>query len=103
VRDPEALAQLRDWRCKQDQATIAQALYGNWRAEHLFALRQAVAAYRFCHHQIRECDVCIETQLKALPAAKPTVPLRPRVKTRRRNRNRPCLRLAAAVAPSHGR
>ena len=44
-RDPEKLAQLRDYRCKPDEATIARALQGTWRDEHLFALAQAVALY----------------------------------------------------------
>src|SRR5215471_4694037 len=37
-RDPQRLATFRDKRCKHDQATIAKALEGHWRAEHLFAL-----------------------------------------------------------------
>jgi transposase len=89
VRDPVALSKLRDRRCKEDEAAIAQALYGNWREEHLFALRQALAAYHFCHQQVRECDGRIEAQLKALPAAAPAAPLPPRSKSRRRTRNRP--------------
>jgi len=42
ARDPATLATLRDRRCTQDEAQIAKALQGTWRAEHLFALRQAV-------------------------------------------------------------
>jgi transposase len=42
-RDPVKLAKLRDRRCKNDEETIAKALQGNWRAEHLFALQQALA------------------------------------------------------------
>src|SRR5439155_7576024 len=52
ARDPEALAKLRDPRCKQDEAAIARALHGNWRAEHQFALRQALALYEFYHQQL---------------------------------------------------
>ena len=44
-RDPACLARLRDPRCRHDEATIAKALRGNGRAEHLFALRQAVELY----------------------------------------------------------
>jgi hypothetical protein len=83
VRDPQVLAQLRDPRCQADKETIAQALYGNWRDEHLFALAQALAAYRFCHQQVQECDGRIERQLQALPAATPAAPLPPRTKSRR--------------------
>ena len=89
VRDPRALAKLRDCRCKEDEAAIAQALHGNWREEHLFALRQAVAAYHFCHQQIRDCDERIEAGLQALPASPASTPLPERTKARRRNRNRP--------------
>jgi hypothetical protein len=63
-REPLRLAALRDWRCKEDQTTIAQALHGTLREEHLFALQQAVAAYEFCHQQIQECDVKIAAQLQ---------------------------------------
>ena len=55
-RDPVKLAKLRDPRCKNDEETIAKALQGNWREEHLFALRQAYELYRFHHQQIVECD-----------------------------------------------
>ena len=41
-RDPYKLAKLRDVRCRNDEETIALALQGNWRDEHLFELRQAV-------------------------------------------------------------
>jgi transposase len=48
-----------------------------------------VAAYHFCHQQLRECDGRIEEQLKTLPAAAAPAPLPERTKARRRNRNRP--------------
>ena len=38
-RDPQALAALRDPKCKNDAAAIAKALEGTWRPEHLFALQ----------------------------------------------------------------
>src|SRR5947209_12108999 len=41
-RDPQRLASHRDRRCTHDQAPIAKALEGHWRAEHLFALQQAL-------------------------------------------------------------
>jgi hypothetical protein len=46
-RDPLELAKLRNENCKRTEAEIARALYGNWRAEHLFALRQAVTLHTF--------------------------------------------------------
>src|SRR5262249_19049266 len=41
-RDGQRLAAHRDHRCQHDRATIAKALEGHWRAEHLFALQQAL-------------------------------------------------------------
>ena len=39
-RNPHVLATHRDRRIKVDQSTIARSLHGNWRLEHLHALRQ---------------------------------------------------------------
>ena len=41
-RDPQHLAKLRNPPGHHDADDIAKALQGTWRAEHLFALRQAV-------------------------------------------------------------
>jgi transposase len=85
-RDPLRLATLRDWRCKEDQATIAQALHGTWREEHLFALQQAVAAYEFCHQQIAACDAKIATQLQTFEDRSKGESLPPKPRKRHRNR-----------------
>ncbi|WP_455930736.1 IS110 family RNA-guided transposase, partial [Pseudomonas fluorescens] len=66
-RDPEVLAMLRDKRVKADQATVARSLRGNWRAEHLHALSQELAAYDFLEKQIGECDQAIAQALERLP------------------------------------
>lgn len=66
-RDPNTLAQLRDRRLKADEATVARSLHGNWRAEHLFALDQALAHYDFIHDQIHACDQAISDALATLP------------------------------------
>jgi transposase len=64
-RDGQKLATHRDQRCKHDQATIAKALEGHWRAEHLFALQQALEQYEFIQQQLRTCDTQIEGCLQA--------------------------------------
>jgi transposase len=64
-RDPKKLAALRDWRCKKTLAEIARALEGNWRAEHLFALKQAVEQHEFYHRRLRECDAELEAHLRS--------------------------------------
>jgi transposase len=62
-REPRALAMLRDPHCKADAETIARALEGSWRPEHLFELRQAVELFEFYQKQIAACDHEIEAQL----------------------------------------
>jgi transposase len=63
-RDPLQLAKLRDARCQRTEAEIARALYGNWRQEHLFALRQALDLYEFYQSQLHACDAAIERHLQ---------------------------------------
>jgi len=65
-RDPVALAQLRNPRCQHSEDEIAKALTGNYRAEHLFALKQALALYDTYTEQVRECDGEIERQFRAI-------------------------------------
>ena len=41
-RDPVILAQFRDPSCKSSEETLAKALTGNYRPEHVFALEKAL-------------------------------------------------------------
>lgn len=66
-RDPKKLAAMRDDRCKNSEETIALALDGNWRKEHLFALRQALELFRFYHEKISQLDEQTESYLKTFP------------------------------------
>ena len=63
-RDPQKLAKLRDGRCSNDEATIALALQGNWREDHLFALKQAMDTYHFYQEKLAEVDGKIQTHLE---------------------------------------
>jgi transposase len=63
-RDPVTLATLRNPHIKSSEADIAKALQGDYRAEHVFVLRQASEAYHFAQAQIRACDQAIETWLQ---------------------------------------
>lgn len=63
-RDPQRLASPRDRRCKHDQAPIAKALEGHWRAEPLFAVQQALEQYAFLQQQLQACEQQIEACLQ---------------------------------------
>jgi len=64
-RDPAHLASLRDKRVKADEATLARALTGDYREEHLFCLRQASDSYKFVRQQI----AAVETEVHRMQAA----------------------------------
>ena len=68
-RNPVTLAQFRDKRCKHSTDEIAKALTGNYRAEHLFALKQALSLYDAYTAQLEACDQELERQFSVL---KPT-------------------------------
>jgi transposase len=65
-RDPRTLAKLRDRRIKASEENIMKSLVGDYRAEHLFTLKQSLSTYR--HHllQIDEADVEIKKRMAAL-------------------------------------
>ena len=65
-RNPATLAAMREPGCRKDAATIAKALEGNWREEHLFALRQAVELFDSYRDKIDDCDRQILAHLKTM-------------------------------------
>ena len=67
-RDPQQLALMREPGVKNTPETIAKALEGDYRQEHLFALKQAVELYDFYHRQIEACDREIERYLHTFEA-----------------------------------
>jgi transposase len=73
-RDPQTLAAHRDARCRASVETIRQALVGNDREEHVFALTQAVELYDVYQAKVAECDARIEAVLKRLQETATTSP-----------------------------
>lgn len=85
-RDPHVLASYRHGRCAKSKEEIAKSLQGNYRREHVFALRQAVELYDFYDQQLRGCD----EELEALYATFNTPPIEidpPKVRTQKRRKN----------------
>jgi len=64
-RNPAVLAKLRDPRIKASEDTIRKSLEGNWRAEHILALKQRLSLYRSHRDLIDECDKEIEKLVAA--------------------------------------
>ena len=89
-RSAATLATHRDIRCGKSEETIAAALTGNYRDEHVFALKQAVELYDFYQERIGECDKEIERAVAGLnqEKASPDTPL-PKARRRTKHRNEP--------------
>jgi transposase len=64
-RDPEKLAELRDPGVKAAPEDVVKALRGDWRAEHLFVLRQAYELYLHYQSRLQACDAEVEQLLAA--------------------------------------
>jgi len=79
-RDPVTLAKLRNPHGQHDADDIAKALQGTWRAEHLFALQQAVALYAFYHQQVALCDQQITAHLETFADKSAGQPLPPKAR-----------------------
>jgi transposase len=86
-RNPNRLAEMRDWRTKNDTETIAKALEGDYRPEHVFALKQAVELFDFYQQQISECDKQIGEYLRRLES-KIDTQAHPMKAARRKKKNR---------------
>jgi transposase len=98
--DPQVLAQHRDYRCRRSADEIAQSLTGNYRADHVFALTQALALSDSSQAHIALCDEQIEQYLQTFtPVTTAPCPLAhpgstPRTTSRLMCR-RPCTRSPA--------
>lgn len=102
-RDCHRLAQMRDGRTKNDEQTIAKALEGTYRPEHMFALKQAVELFDFYQQQIAGCDQQIADYLRNLESKidveqNPIKPARSKNKNRRNNPGFDCRREAYRIS-----
>lgn len=86
-RDPQRLAAFRNAHCAKSEEEIAKSLEGNWREEHLFALKQALEFYDYYSQQIAACDLELERRYQQFEPQVDVIvkPLRPN----KRQRNKP--------------
>jgi hypothetical protein len=90
ARAPVTLARLRAYRCQHREATIAKALYGQWREEPRFALAQAVAVSEGSHQTMRACARQIDAHLSTFAEHSPDqAPPSPPKRKPQRKRHQP--------------
>jgi hypothetical protein len=68
-RDPLVLARLCHKGVKSSEEIVAKSLEGDYRPEHIFALRQSVAAYRYYQQLVLETDQEMQRQMIELETA----------------------------------
>jgi transposase len=64
-RNPEELANLRDYRIKASVETVRKSLIGDYRAEHVFTLNQSLKAYRYYQQLIADCDQQVQQRIES--------------------------------------
>jgi transposase len=102
-RDGLTLAQWRDPHCKSSQETLAQALTGTWKPEHLFVLKQSLELYDAYTQQVVACDVQLEQQYATMKprwtgtGESPTTAASTRRQKKRKNKNSPQFDVDAAL------
>jgi transposase len=86
-RDPLTLARLCHKQMKSSESMFAKSLEGDYRPEHIFALRQSPAAYLYYPQLVLETDEEIQRQMAELEAADNAL-----AKVPKRTKRLPCQR-----------
>jgi len=81
-RDSVALAQLCHPRVKSSQDRVAKALEGDYREEHVFALKQSLECFRYYQRLVAEVNQEIHSRLQGLETS-PAAQEKPPVRTKR--------------------
>lgn len=74
--DPQELAKLRNHRIKASVETVTKSLVGDYRAEHIFTLKQSLISYRHYQQLIADCDQEVQRRIHAFDSknAGPSAP-----------------------------
>ena len=94
---PEQLLKHRNKRCQHSAVDFVKALTANYRAEHVFTLKQSLALYDFYSEQIKACDNEVKTYMATINPSdhdqdidgSPRLPLEPSRKTGTHSKNAP--------------
>lgn len=87
-RDRNRLAAMRDVRTKASAEMIAKALEGDYRVEHVFALKQSLELFDSYQKQIQACDQQIASHLSRLES-KASGELKKARREKKKRRNQP--------------
>lgn len=85
-RDGAVLAKLRQASVKNNEETFVKALTGDWRAEHLYTLKDAVELYDIFQQKIAACDAQVQEHLKGIESKADPQSLKPSRKGKAKRR-----------------
>ena len=98
ARTPHTLAAYRDTHCRKSEAEIAAALTGHYQAEHVFALRPALAGYDFLRpNPSLRCGDRPDLPNGAPASTRTAPPLAPRPRVRSTRRHEPAFDLRSEL------
>ena len=95
--NPKVLARHRDSRCAKSEAEIVKSLEGNYKREHLFALRQALELHDFYNQQLQACDAELEVLYNECEPVEALGNTPPKPCTAKRRKNQPFFDLAQSL------
>jgi transposase len=96
-RDPKILASFRHNKCSRSESDIEKALEGNYKFEHVFALKQALELYDFYDQQIQTCDAELEKLYLAFEPVEEPATHAPSPRTGKRRKNQPYFDLSQSL------
>ena len=96
-RDPLQLAALRDVRTKATEETIAKALTGDYRPEHVFALKQSLELFDSYQKQIEACDQQIAAHLGTLKTKADPADLKAARRQKKKRRNQSAFKIREEI------
>lgn len=96
-RNRKTLASFRDPKCAKSQEEIEKSLEGNYKAEHLFVLKQSLELYDFYDQQLQRCDLELEALYQQFDEPdQPSTPA-PKSRLRKRRKNQPHFDLSQSL------
>jgi transposase len=96
-RDAQVLSSYRNGRCAQSEEEIKKSLEGNYKREHVFALKQALELYDFYDQQLQKCDHELEALYDEFDAPDQPGTQPPAPRTSKRRKNQPHFDLAQSL------
>jgi len=96
-RNPKVLASFRHNKCSHSETDIEKSLEGNYKFEHVFALKQALELYDFYDQLLQTCDAELEKLYQAFEPVEDPGTQAPSPRRGKRRKNEPYFDLSQSL------